>query len=464
MAVMSPHVPIHWVVLLVSTLLQESSGECEEATTRSQMNTSTVYHLPNFTSETPIQNIVLHNSHVYVGAVNRIYVLDENLVNISSYTTGPVLESAACLPCENCTDKVDNAASSWKDNVNMALLVETYYDNHLISCGSANRGACQGHVLDPSNPADISSNVHCMYNPQNNWKPHKCPDCVVSPLGTKLLTIENDLFVKFFVGNTLKTSLPHEPSLHSVSVRRLKETQDGFEFLTEQSFLDVLPQYQNSYPIKYVHAFESDSFVYFLTVQRESLNSQAFHTRILRFCSADSELRSYMEMPLECIYTDKRRRRSTRREIFNILQAAYVSKPGTALAVEMGFELTDDILFGVFAQSKPDSSEATNRSAVCAVSVKTINEFFNNIVDEHSMGCLQHFYEPDNKYCKNKVSANPLINGAFREGHLGHLGLIKIIFNKGKGSKNICYCHTMKLDYGPDYACALFNAHAYHLS
>ncbi|XP_069484032.1 hepatocyte growth factor receptor [Ambystoma mexicanum] len=395
--------PIFQVVLLLSAMIQRSTQECEEAAKRSEMSIDVPYDLPNFTSETPIQNIVLHKGHVYVGAVNRIYVLDTNLRNISSYKTGPVLESAGCLPCEICNDKVNSTDGSWRDNVNTALLVETYYDDRLISCGSVNRGVCHGHVLDPSNPADISSSVHCMYNPQNNKELRSCPDCVASPLGTRLLTIEKDRFVKFFVGNTVNSSLSHEPSFHSISMRRLKETQDGFEFLAEQSFIDVLPRFQRSYPIKYVYAFESGDFVYFLTVQRESLDSQAFHTRILRFCSSGSGLRSYMEMPLECMFTDKRRRRSTSREIFNILQAAYVTKPGADLANEMGFQLTDDVLFGVFAQSKPDSSEARNRSAVCALSVKTINEFFNNIVEKHNIGCLQHFYESDNKYCKIKA-------------------------------------------------------------
>ncbi|XP_069085023.1 hepatocyte growth factor receptor [Pleurodeles waltl] len=402
-AVISMHLHVFWGALLLSALIEKCSTDCEEAAKRSEMNRNMTYHLPNFTSETPIQNIVLHNGQVYVGAVNWIYVLDENLTAISSYKTGPVLDSAECSPCQICTHEDNFANASWKDNVNLALFMETYYDDHLISCGSVHRGVCQRHVLDASNPADISSNVQCMYNQENNKDAHRCPDCVVSPLGSRVLTIVKDRFVKFFVGNSLKSSLPHEQFLHSLSVRRLKETLDGFQFLTEHSFLDVLPQYRDSYPIKYVHAFESDSFVYFLTVQRESLDSQAFHTRVLRFCSSDSELQSYMEMPLECIYTERRRRRSTKREIFNILQAAYVSKPGAALAEEMGFHLNDDVLFGAFAQSKPDSSEATNRSAVCAVSVKTINEFFNNIVDKHSRGCLQHFYEPDSKYCKNKV-------------------------------------------------------------
>lgn len=64
-------------------------------------------------------------------------------------------------------------------------------------------------------------------------------------------------------------------------------------------------------PLSMSTPFESNHFIYFLTVQRETLDAQTFHTRIIRFCSADSGLHSYMEMPLECILTEKRRKRST---------------------------------------------------------------------------------------------------------------------------------------------------------
>nr|XP_048692097.1 hepatocyte growth factor receptor [Caretta caretta]XP_048692098.1 hepatocyte growth factor receptor [Caretta caretta]XP_048692099.1 hepatocyte growth factor receptor [Caretta caretta] len=401
------------IIIFLFSLVQRTSGQCKEAAIKSEMNLSINYHLPHFITETPIQNIVLYKHHIYIGAVNKIYVLNENLQNISVYKTGPVLENPDCAPCEDCKERNNLSNSVWKDNVNMALLLETYYDDQLISCGSVTRGVCQRHIIHPDNPADIESEVHCMYSKQRDGESDSCPDCVVSTLGTKVLVTEKDRFVNFFVGNTVKSSFQPQHALHSVSVRRLKETQDGFEFLTDHSYMDILPQFRDSYTIKYVHAFENDHFVYFLTVQRESLDSQSFHTRIIRFCSFDSELRSYMEMPLECIFTEKRRKRSIRNEIFNVLQAAYVSKPGAVLAHEMGLSVNDDILYGVFAQSKPDSSEPTNRSAVCAVSVRTINEFFNKIVNKQNMKCLQHFYGKDSKYClKRTFSRNASYCGA----------------------------------------------------
>ncbi|XP_053318265.1 hepatocyte growth factor receptor isoform X2 [Spea bombifrons] len=398
---MTVTVPVTSVLVLLLGLAQECLGQCEEASKMTEMDVNIKYSLENFTTDSPIQNMLLHRGYVYVGTINRIYVLNENLTKLSEYKAGPVLDHSNCLPCKDCMVNGQSSNATWKDNINIALLFNDFYEDQLISCWSAHSGACQRHVLSFEKPWDISSNVHCLYSAHVQKDTDKCPDCVVSALGSKILLTENDRFVKFFVGNTVKEP---QSKLHSISVRRLRETQDGFEFLADKSYLDVLPQYRESYPIKYVHAFENNNFIYFLTVQRESLDSQAFHTRIVRFCSSDPKLRSYIEMPLECIFTEKRRKRSsTRKDIFNILQAAYVGKVGQALAEEMGLGSGDEILYAVFAQSKPDSSEVTNRSAVCAVPMKIINDYFNNVVDKHGTKCLEHFYGKDSRFCNSKT-------------------------------------------------------------
>ncbi|XP_063302921.1 hepatocyte growth factor receptor isoform X1 [Pelobates fuscus] len=386
------------VLMLLLGLVHKCRGQCEKAARMTEMDTSIKYSFQNFTTDSPIQNIVLHRNYIYVGTVNKIYVLNENLTKLSEYKTGPVLDHSSCLPCKNCTGNGQSSNGTWSDNINIALLVDEFYEDQLISCGSAHGGSCQRHILTYDKPWDIATHAHCMYSSDAQKGLDKCPDCVVSALGSKVLVIEGDRFVKFFVGNTIRDT---KSNLHSISARRLKETQEGFEFLADQSVLDVLPQIRETYPIKYIHAFESDNFVYFLTVQRESLDSNVFQTRIIRFSASDSELRSYIEIPFECIYTERRRKRSTREEIFNILMAAYVSKAGEALAQEMGFDQNDDILYAVFAKSKLDSSEVTNKSAVCAVSVKTINGFINEI-DKHSTKCLEHFYEKDHRSCIGK--------------------------------------------------------------
>ncbi|EPY86382.1 hepatocyte growth factor receptor precursor [Camelus ferus] len=288
----SPAVLAPGILVLLFTLVQKSNGECKEALVKSKMNVNMQYQLPNFTAETPIQNVVLHKHHIYLGAVNYIYVLnDKDLQKVAEYKTGPVLEHPHCFPCEDCSHKANLSDGVWKDNINMALLVDTYYDDQLISCGSVHRGTCQRHVLPPDNTADIQSEVYCMYSPQTDEEPGQCPDCVVSALGTKVLLSEKDRFINFFVGNTINSSYLPDHSLHSIS-----------------------------------------------------------------------------------------------------------------LAKQIGANLNDDILYGVFAQSKPDSAEPMDRSAVCAFPVKYVNEFFNKIVNKNNVRCLQHFYGPNHEHCFNRCS------------------------------------------------------------
>ncbi|XP_006633394.2 hepatocyte growth factor receptor isoform X1 [Lepisosteus oculatus] len=389
-----------FIFLIFWDRVVQTKGECEEVLRNSEVNLTVKYDLPSFVADTFIQNLVVFKGHIYLGAVNKIHMLTEDLQKLSEYKTGPVRESKDCQPCRDCKDKANSTVSVLKDNINIALLVETYYDDELFSCGTVSNGICQRHVLADDLP-DLNSDVQCMFSPKTNGGQHGCPDCIVSPSGTQVLNVQSNGIVIFFVGNTATPSLPWQPLQHSISVRRMKETQDGFSFFSDQSYMDIIPELRDGYPIKYVHAFTSGPYAYFLTVQKETASSQSFHTRIVRICSSDTELRRYVEMPLECILTEKRRKRSTRTETFNVLQAAYVAKPGEALAEEMGLSMDDDVLFAVFARSKPDSPEPANKSAVCAVPIKVLNRFINAEIRKCYTKQLYHFKGSHEKQCYN---------------------------------------------------------------
>ncbi|XP_072123700.1 hepatocyte growth factor receptor isoform X2 [Mobula birostris] len=389
------------LLMLLGSLVQLSSADCEDAKKDVELDLNMQYSLSSFTTETFIQNAVLHKQRIYVGATNKIYVLNSNLEKISEFKTGPVLESLNCSPCDNCEDMANHSESVWRNNTNMVLLVETFYGDQLISCGSARNGVCFLHNLEENALANFSNNARCMYSLANN-NHDMYPDCIASPLGTKVLIKKNNRFVNLYIGATL-SSAPLYSRLHSVSIRRLKESEDGFQFISEHSYMDVIPQYRDTYPIKYLYTFESGNYVYFLTVQRESLQSKSFHTRIIRLCTSDPFLNSYVEMPLECIISEKRRKRSSSIEVYNILQAAYVAKPGADLAEQLGVSAEEDVLFAVFVQSKPESLEPTNRSTVCAFSVKFINQFFELFIDrcqkENLPKGLHHFHSGADRYC-----------------------------------------------------------------
>ncbi|XP_078273567.1 hepatocyte growth factor receptor isoform X2 [Rhinoraja longicauda] len=394
------------LLMLLGSLVQPSSAECEAATKDVELDMNMQYNFSSFNAETVIQNLAHHNQRIYVGATNKIYVLNSNLEKLSEFKTGPVLESLNCSPCTNCEEKEDRSETVWRNNTNMVLLVETFYGDHLISCGSTRSGVCFLHNLQEDALANFSSNAQCMYSLSNN-KPGMCPDCIASPLGTKVLMTRSGGFVKLYIGVTVSSAL-QSTQLPSVSIKRLKESEDSFQFVSEHSYMDVIPQFRDAYPIKYLYAFESGDYVYFLTVQRESLHSKSFHTTIIRLCTSDPYLHSYVEMPLECIVSEKRRKRSSDIEVFNIIQAAYAAKPGADLAEQMGISTEEDVLFAVFVQSKPESLELTNRSTVCAFSVESINRFFEIFIDkcqrESLAKGLHHFHSGADRYCVNKSS------------------------------------------------------------
>ncbi|XP_048405016.2 hepatocyte growth factor receptor [Stegostoma tigrinum] len=395
------------LILFGSLMVQLSNGECDPAEKYADLDLNVQYKFLNFTAETLIQNIVLHNQHIYIGAINKLFVVNTKLEKLSEFKTGPVLESLKCSPCGKCEKNETSSENVWRNNTNMVLLIETFYGDQLIQCGSTRSGVCFLHNLQHDNPANISNNVQCLYSSFNN-KPNRCPDCVASPLGTKVLMTEQDGFVKLYTGATL-SSAPLTFQLHSLSIKRLKESEDGFQFLTDHSYIDVSPEFRDVYPIKYLYAFESGDYVYFLTVQHESLSSQAFHSKIIRLRRSDPYLHSYMEMPMECIVSERRKKRSSSIEVFNILQAAFVTKPGADFADQLGVSVEDDVLFAVFAQTKPEFSKTANKSAVCAFSVKYINELFQNFIDKCCTGGLSkglhHFYSGADRYCVKKSSS-----------------------------------------------------------
>uniref|UniRef100_A0A8C9RWK0 Hepatocyte growth factor receptor n=1 Tax=Scleropages formosus TaxID=113540 RepID=A0A8C9RWK0_SCLFO len=356
---------------------------CEDPPASSRLNLSVRYKLPSFTADAPIQNLVVFGGRVYVGSVNRIYSLSENLQEESQYKTGPVVENPHCPPCQDCGDKF-SASASIKDNINIGLLVETFYDEELFSCGSVGGGVCQRYVLDGRLQ---DAEVECMYSPKANSEQQGCPDCIVSPMGARILSIESGGVVRFFVGNTVMPSAPWP----AISIRQMKETQDGFRFFSEQSFMGLAPQLPQEYLLRYLYAFESGPHAYFLTVQPEDRTSRAHHTRIVRTCSSDPELRRYAELPFECILTEKRRRRAAKVEVFNILQAAHVARPGTALRKEMGLEEADVVLFAAFARSQPNSPEPTASSAVCIIPIRDVNIFFKDFIQKCHTRQPYHF-------------------------------------------------------------------------
>ncbi|XP_031717018.1 hepatocyte growth factor receptor isoform X1 [Anarrhichthys ocellatus] len=397
-------------VMLLWALCPGAQGQCDKSSETNALDLSVSYNLPTFTADFPIQNLVTLDGIIYVGAVNRIYALAPNLTKLSEYRTGPLLAN------ETCGQKLTSAIGGGGrvDNHNIALVVENIYDKGLFSCGSADNGVCRRHVLDDGiSPKTVDEQVYCFGDKvrQRKGQPSDL-DVVVSPYGSQVLNVESNV-IKFFVGNSeipgkgnVSATAPHP---HTFALRKMKTSQNGFTFFSTRSHMDLIPSLRGNYYLRYVYSFHSGPFTYFLTVQRVSRDSQAYHTRIVRMCSGDIEIRRYVEMPLECISTDKRRRRSTEDvKVFNILQAAHVTKVGNdvELQKQLKVEEGDDVLFAAFARGKPNSPEPTPNSAVCIMSLTHINNMFKMYMQRCNTVDPYHFTGSDKKSCYNVSSSD----------------------------------------------------------
>uniref|UniRef100_A0A671NXC7 receptor protein-tyrosine kinase n=1 Tax=Sinocyclocheilus anshuiensis TaxID=1608454 RepID=A0A671NXC7_9TELE len=413
------------ILIILQTLCWGLNSQCEEPIESSKLDLSVTYDLPDFVSDTPIQKLLEFNGTVYVGAVNKLYALSKDLKKIHEYNTGPVHEGHDCSapdPCSGCKNKPLN-----KNNTNMALLMETFYDLELFSCGSVRNGVCRRYLLEDG---PLDAEISCMYSKKNKDSSHGCPDCLAGPSGTQILNVMSSGVVRFFVANSepLDSTVPHLH--HTISVRKMRETQDGFEFFSEQSYMDLAPGLRGNYPLHYVYSFQSSPYVYFLTVQREGGSSNAFHTRIVRMCSSDPEILRYVEMPFECIYSERRRKKRSAQVVFNVLQAAHVAKVGYDFQQEMGLKEGEDVLFAAFARSKPDSPEPTASSAICLISITDINNFFRDFIkltnnDYYSFSCGKH----ERGYRLEVTSTNPrrdYFHGRFRNVLLTSIAVVPI--------------------------------------
>uniref|UniRef100_A0A4W3JKX8 Sema domain-containing protein n=1 Tax=Callorhinchus milii TaxID=7868 RepID=A0A4W3JKX8_CALMI len=342
------------------------------------VNFNMVYNLSSFDAEGPIQNIVVHEAQpetIFLGVRNRIYALNKALGKLSELRTGPV-GSPDCMGCNNCVLGWTPTASV-EDNDNKVLVIDKFAQ-YLFICGSAQHGLCYLHLIYPEHNI---SDINCLFTDKNN-SPELCPDCVASPLGTQVYIYTEGYTSYFYIGATVNSTIASTYSPKSISIKRLKGSEDGFSFPSvEYSSITVRKQFLDSYPIDYIYSFKSGIHVYFLTVQKEDVNSRGYHTRIVRLKAGEFEVKLYQELVLECRYVKRKRRRRNSvngNTVYNVLQAAYLAKPGAHLAKELGVEESDDVLFGVFAETEADSVTAHRRSALCTFPIKTINEIIRD--------------------------------------------------------------------------------------
>ncbi|NXJ92815.1 RON protein, partial [Corythaixoides concolor] len=368
--------PVCLLLALALAPLGAGAWQCPRIPYSSTRNFSVPYALPSLDAGSPVQNIAVFadstgSAAVFVAVRNRILLASPDLSLLSVLVTGPV-GSAECEICHLCPATADGP----EDTDNVLLLLDPL-EPWLYSCGTSRHGLCYQHQLEVRDGEVAITTTRCLYSATGN-SPASCPDCVASPLGTSATVVATSYASFFYLGSTINSSVAARYSPQSVSIRRLKGTLDGFS--DDFQWLTVLPQYRDNYTIHYVHSFADGDRVYFLMVQPERPGSAAYHTRLARLSTHERDLRRYREIVLDCRFESKRRRRRGEEEdvewdvAYNVLQAAHAARPGARLARDLGINDTDTVLFGAFAESRPESRVPRKDSAVCAFPLHLLNQ------------------------------------------------------------------------------------------
>ncbi|XP_076985375.1 macrophage-stimulating protein receptor isoform X2 [Tamandua tetradactyla] len=385
-----PSPPLASLLLLVLLVLlspppvpaADRDWQCPRIPYTATRDFDTEYTVPNFSADGMVQAVATHEggedgSAVFVATRNRLHVLGPDLKLVQSLSTGPTGDPG----CHTCAACGPGPYGPPGDTDTQVLVLEPGLPA-LVSCGSSLHGRCFLHELEPHGAAVHLAPPACLFSAHLN-RPDHCPDCVASPLGTRVTVVEQGQASYFYVASSLDSAVAASFSPHSVSIRRLKADASGFA--PDFAALSVLPAHLSSYRIEYVHSFRAGAFVYFLSVQPPSVAAVpgTLHTRLARLSATEAELADYRELILDCRFAPKRRRRGAPDggQPYPILQAAHTAPVGAPLAAELSITEGEDVLFGVFAANRDGRPSVGPNSIVCAFPIDLLNSLIEQGVE-----------------------------------------------------------------------------------
>uniref|UniRef100_A0A2K5YGQ6 Macrophage-stimulating protein receptor n=1 Tax=Mandrillus leucophaeus TaxID=9568 RepID=A0A2K5YGQ6_MANLE len=412
-----PPLPQSFLLLLLLPAKPAAAKEwqCPRTPYAASRDFNVKYMVPSFSAGGLVQAMVTYQgdkneSAVFVAIRNRLHVLGPDLKSVQSLATGPAGDPG-CQTCAACGPGPHGPSG---DTDTKVLVLEPALPA-LVSCGSSLQGRCFLHDLDPQGTAVHLAAPACLFSAHHN-QPDDCPDCVASPLGTRVTVVEQGQASYFYVASSLDAAVAASFSPRSVSIRRLKADASGFApgFVA----LSVLPKHLVSYSIEYVHSFHTGAFVYFLTVQPASVTDApgALHTRLARLSATEPELGDYRELVLDCRFAPKRRRRGAPKggQPYPVLRVAHSAPVGAQLATELSIAEGQEVLFGVFVAGKDSGPGVGPNSVVCAFPI----DLLDTLIDEGVERCcespvhpglrrgLDFFQSPS--FCPNPVFQVPI--------------------------------------------------------
>ncbi|XP_067396565.1 plexin-B1 isoform X2 [Emydura macquarii macquarii] len=294
---------------------------------------------------------------LYLGATNFLFQLTSDLMMESAVQTGPVLDSKDCLPP---VSKLECPQAHYTDNHNKLLLVNSVQEE-LIVCGSVHQGICEkrslasiGHVLfRPESPGDTQ---YVAANDPN-----------ITTVG--LVGHSKDDVPLLFVGRGY-TSRGVGGGIPPITTRNLRahggnvQGADSHSIFSYEETAKLAVGRLSEYNHHFIKSFTHRSSVYFLFYRRDlKSQSREYKTYISRICLDDSHYYSYVELPLLCRGKEK---------TYSILQAAYVTQPGSDLA-RGRLSTQGEVLFTAFSAWQASSGKLSEESALCVYTMEEVD-------------------------------------------------------------------------------------------
>ena len=335
----------------------------------------------NFNANETIENIVLNQQNIYLGCTNVIKMLSYALEEEKSFKTGPEIDSPFCitgtdnsLVCTKIGDKNRTA-----DNVNKVLLVTNRPQPSLLACGNVRQGFCR--FLRLSDLKDVSESIST-----------ELPFRIVAPnqnVSAVSLLVEINGKEELFIAKTITyiVSLV-ENKVYPMAVLNLDVTSE--KYLEPLKFADVRTNYymkystsgdyvsfiseqvqKANYMVDYISSFSFNNFIYITSVQQNVQSGKTkYHSKLIRISVSRNIFGRYIEEALSC---------KNGNIDYNIIVSATFVKINGNLSTWYGFSDNDQVLVGLFAQSRDkESRDVESNYAICVFSLNEVNKEFES--------------------------------------------------------------------------------------
>ncbi|KAL8574219.1 hypothetical protein ACOMHN_027873 [Nucella lapillus] len=306
---------------------------------------------------------------LYVGADNFLYSLKPDLTLAQRVRTGPKLDHPDCPPpipqFQACELKRDT------DSFNKALLVD-YANSKLIACSSLYHGFCEKRDLN-----DITRRDPPIYEPVVASSKNATTVAFIAPgpSGGPRQLQRNVLYVS--ASWTHWGQMIWREKVAAFASRNLDNFSLTYSDNFRQTHIKIEIQQRESFPVMYVYGFGYEGFSYMLTVQKRSTQSEDYTSKIFRVCQNDHNFYSYVEVELVC-----RGRGGGNSSRYNLVQAAYLGKPGKVLAQKLNIPTTEDVLYAVFSRGYESSPYPVGEAALCVYPMRSVRKKFTENIQE----------------------------------------------------------------------------------